>query len=1073
MADEQDNMPQPRDPLDDFEISDEEMAGLSAEEQEIIRQQEAIMRGEAEKKAQAEAAEEGSEEGGSAAAEGPDDGLDFREEELEGLSPEEREIIHQQQAIMRAEAAAKAEIESGPPLSGDGMSLQAIIAKQKVELGGEDEDNDPPEAEAKAETDGEPSLADIIAQQKSQVKGEQEADSEAEGEEESAEAEPEPAATASSGQSALQDVIAQQKAQLQDDAEGAETEQSDSASGGGLQDIIAQQKAQLNGEADDEGEHTEDEAGDNPLAAAIAQQKVSLKGDPAPEAAPEGVVEAPEISLTASDAADEGDADAPDADEADAAPAVAATAGATTGLLSRLSLDRLSMIHLLLGMNVLIVLLVVGMMLTVGGRPKTVSVAAPRGPVATPEAIEERVVAPDEEFQPGVSWEPAEAAYREGDYELAESRFARLLQLVEHDDTWAFYRDFFRLRQGMCQAKLGRRKEAQDAMSDVLATDSPVLRAMAHYRTALTDLEEGRALQARTRAYLALGTLGALGRQIDLERDCDFLIAWSMSHKAMSFSASAPPMHPAVADHSDPFASLDAEQLKRLLKDGMGRTAQAGLGPDLQRVASRAASPRWSALCAGSEVEVMLQRIASAADCEIRWVSVSPRVRMRSLTMAAWAQPAQRLAEVACGATGLIARFTGEEILVHNPLEGDSLSAQRDLLFREAISAWRRFSLRWPDDGRNAAGSYALASVYESSGDSSSALEQYQVTSRRFSKSPAAPLALLQSAKIRLALHDHAGARDDLLELLNAYPDNQSIEDIYLALGEATAKAGLREQALRVYAKLFFLDLSLQSSLAASFGAGDCCYQRGDYEQAATWFQRYLTICQQSEGDGPARTYYMLGRSYHALGQADEGVAALYCALAAKPAEQLTVDILLTLVSQEADRENWIRAAGALARMNVRKLTGDRPYRYLLNYGRVYRAMGLPEKAVTMINGYLTTVPDAQHRARLVVEVARCHTDQGDLDTARQILSDALPAMQAGPAAMLASCELAESCLEAGQVGQAIVICEYLIHLELPADIGRRVSSALGAARLMEGDYARAAKAFAGLGLAAVEETTP
>ncbi|MHC4179414.1 MAG: hypothetical protein ACYSWU_18025, partial [Planctomycetota bacterium] len=166
MADEQDNMPQQPDPLDDFEISEEEMAalspeeqeiirqqreillqanaekvgedastdadgqtdadepigdgldfseeeleGLSPEEQEIIRQQQAMMRADAQKKAEAEGDEQGADETGSAPAGDLGDGLDFSEEELEGLSPEEQEIIRQQQAMMRADAKKKAEAD--------------------------------------------------------------------------------------------------------------------------------------------------------------------------------------------------------------------------------------------------------------------------------------------------------------------------------------------------------------------------------------------------------------------------------------------------------------------------------------------------------------------------------------------------------------------------------------------------------------------------------------------------------------------------------------------------------------------------------------------------------------------------------------------------------------------------------------------------------------------------------------------------------------------------------------------------------------------------------------------------
>ena len=72
----------------------------------------------------------------------------------------------------------------------------------------------------------------------------------------------------------------------------------------------------------------------------------------------------------------------------------------------------------------------------------------------------------------------------------------------------------------------------------------------------------------------------------------------------------------------------------------------------------------------------------------------------------------------------VILRKTGEEIVIRDPETQATVAAKRDLLASEAMAAWRRSFLRWPDDGRLPEGQLALAAVYEAAGDVTSALSQ-------------------------------------------------------------------------------------------------------------------------------------------------------------------------------------------------------------------------------------------------------------------------------------------------------------------------------------------------------------
>ena len=830
--------------------------------------------------------------------------------------------------------------------------------------------------------------------------------------------------------------------------------------GAGLQEAIARQKTEIDkddapgGEvADDGGGVPASQGAGQTLQDIIAKQKANLRADLAAKdesAAPDGEHTA--------------DGDAGDAEAAaggDESPA-AEGAGAAPGRKGRLG--RLSMMHVLLMMNGVIVLMVIGVFLSMSNRPQKV-VASVSAMSELPSPVEEpQVIDSNVEIEAGLTWQMAEGAYRQGDYLTALAQFRHLLQTSRMSEEWMLFGDFFRLRTAQCLVELGQVAAAQGEVAGVLASRSPVLRAVANYRAGVVDLKAGRFMRARTRGYLALGALGAMKGQVTLVQDVEFLIARALTEKALAFH----PLNVMILwsdEWSDPLEGLDDVELTAMLTDGMSRQGGASLGAVVERVEDGAIGSRWSVMCTGSKLEGLLQRSAAASQAKIRWESVDPRARRRAVTMSAWAVSPNRLAEIACGSTGLVARFTGEEIIVWDPFSGDSLQQQRDLIVREGMSAWRRLFLRHPGDKRLAAGHYALASLCECSGDLAGAMREHLINYRRFPRDPIAPESLLRSAKLRIQLLDYTGARNDLLELLNSYPDTNAIEETYQALGDATAEAGLWDEAIHAYSKLYFLGLSDASRAAASFGAGKCHFAKGAYEEADKWLGWHIQMADKSSTGRLAEAYYLLGRTKHAMGSMEEAAAAYYCALSAGPSDELRPDIVLAAAGLEADRDQLVKVAGMLESLDVRELTGDQAFEYLLLYSRVHRAMGITERALTFLESNEDIVTDVHQRARVTVERARCYAELNELKTAKQLLTCALLDMSPGPDAQVTALELAEACLMAGDVEGAIALADKVARLETSDAIHRRARNVLGGAYLMNQNYNEAAQVLSGLSL--------
>lgn len=727
---------------------------------------------------------------------------------------------------------------------------------------------------------------------------------------------------------------------------------------------------------------------------------------------------------------------------------------------------RIGLVGIVLFFNSLLVMLVVAVLIGLYLRrgedlfsvQRAQAVQAKPPPATAPADVAPRGVGPDE----AVSWPMAERAFQSKRYAEALLRYRRLLEVSQKIPSEDMVSDFCRLRTANCLSQLGKGAKARELLERVTRSRSPIARGLACYRLAVADVDGGQFLQARMKAYQALAVLGALADAKSVEADCDYLICRALTVKALSSHNLDVGVDWAAAEHADPFAGLDEPALRELLRQGAHQLARAVLGPQVQKVESDTLAQQLAASCSHSPLEELLQRIATEAREDVRWKSVDSKARRRMVAVCFHSVSAQRLSEVACGSAGLVARFTGEQIHIHNLQSATSLTDQRELILREAESAWRRFFLRTPKDPRIARGRFALANLCEATGNPLGAIREYQLLAHRFSADPVAPEALLRSARARIAIRDYVGARKDLLELLDRYPGYQSSDKVYLCLGQATMNSGLHEKAVRVFSKLYHLNLTPASRREASFGAGECLYHKGEYKEASKWLARYIRLV-KSPSPQLAEAYFLLATSESHQGNLDGAAQALHAALAAKPPAKRRAQVLMELARTEAQRQRFVPAVAALSRIEQERLDEEQLPEFLLLNSQVYRSMGLAEKALSLLHREIKAISDPETRAELEVELARCHADSGELKAARELLAKTLPALKPGRKAHLAACELAQMCLADGQAAQAVTVIRELLKSSCQPDIRKRAQLTLGAAYLALKDYERAALAFSGM----------
>lgn len=876
--------------------------------------------------------------------------------------------------------------------------------------------------------------------------------------------------------SALAEMIAKQREKLKQQAQGEATQETPEAEDPGAESPSGSQKLETMGEKSVS------------LQQVIGQQRGKLRQrKPGDGAEGDGSAQAGGAA-----GGDKGRQPAGPSGAADGkAGRDAAAPQAAAGSVVLAGPGRLSMTNVMLVANTFLLAVVGGVLLYVlshgASRPPAADAAmkairlveegnqAPNRPPEPPQGAPDANEAPPSPVAAAIeapTWAAAETAFAKRDYDTALDRYSRLLLAGRRLPSEALAADFYQLRIAQCMWRLGRLKEAKRILERLQHSDSPVVRAVCDAGLARMKEAAGLHFSARTLAYQALGALHALEHRLPLEADCDYLVARALSRKVNALHTTEQVIPWSRLTVTEVFSGRTEAEIRLLLEQGAPRPNDAAEPPPV-RIQKNGSL--WTLRSSKASLEDLLNQFASKTGKDLVWRGVPPAVRRRSLSFTLRGVSQQRACEVACGMAGLVAGFTWDQVVVHDPQTVSRLSDQKELLSEEATSTWRRFSLRYPADNRVPEGLFALGTLAEWSGDTVGALKRYQTLGRQYQRELVlAPRALMQSARLRIAhLRDYAGAQADLEDLLDLYPQYPQSDQVYLSLGRVHMQRGKPEEAIRIFLRVYSLNASPESRWAACLEAGACHRQLGEYEKASQWLGRCITSDERPGGADLVRAYLLLGRSEAAQGNRAAAVAAFRQALAAKPLRARHVEAVLALAEVQREADDFVGAMATLRRIEEEDLTDAQRYAYLMQLSKLHRAMGLPDRARALLRKRGSRLSDGQLRALIAVEQARCLLEAGDPRAARQGISEALAQLKSGPEAWRASLDLAEICMKMGDFEQAVVFALEVRRADCPDDTRRRALEMLGRCYLRQEKYEEAAEALAGLSRQQAAPATP
>lgn len=746
---------------------------------------------------------------------------------------------------------------------------------------------------------------------------------------------------------------------------------------------------------------------------------------------------------------------------------------------------RMIILQVLLVMNMGLVLLVAGVALNLIPKPTLQASmtpmeetrqpqAAPRQIDSTPSREEKNVAQPKaekkispprlthEDMDKVVPWEQVERMYEAKDFDKAFTGYKTLIRYTPRHEEGQLLNDYFQLRMGQCLVRGNKNDQAREELNAVTRSMSPVIRALAWYELAKVDLADGRFLAARTKAYQSIAAISAMDRPLALEADCSFLIARVLTDKTRGFQTTEDAIHWPADQTPDPFAGIDTIQIRKLLREGVGYWSPL-FDPTLTMESVENEIGRWRVSCSQLTIENLLNQFGRKAGKDVKWIGVREQAMRRIVNFHYRSMPSQKISEVAAGMAGLIGRFTLNEIRVYDPADATSVSHQHNLLTREAISAWRLFFLRFPTDVRVPDGRFALASVSEWSGEKIDAIHEYELLARRYKRSDVAPMALLQAAKIKISMMNFAKARQDLVDLLDLYPDYPGVDKVYLMLAEVNESSNQLEEAVRTYEYLYHRNLSSSSRLAACMGAGRCHDKLKNPAEATKWFARYAALIKKPNPNDYVDAYFMMARSEASRGNYDMAVQAYRRGLAGRPPVERRIPALMELIDVHVRQENFVSAIGVLNHLRRETLTKEQECRQAVLTAQVLRALGLLEKARSVLKLQLSATDAPELHAVVGVELAQCHIDAEDYESAQQLLTEVLPLLRNEQALWLAEVLLADVCLKMDEPDQAIQIAQKVRDSTAPDELQRRAGRILGEAYLLKKEYEKAALAFSGL----------
>lgn len=674
------------------------------------------------------------------------------------------------------------------------------------------------------------------------------------------------------------------------------------------------------------------------------------------------------------------------------------------------------------------------------------------------------------------SLKTAQDCFSKEQYSQALDIYTQLYENLSQSQKEDLMKDYLQLQIALCTERLGQLNQAAAEFIKLVNTNSPAIRVVASYHSGLLEMQRNQYLPARTKAYQAIALIDAVDFDSDwaqlVKRNCYFLAAQALTREILTLcdvdKDQPAELWPSYSGCDEIFANLDEEQIHKLINAGTEPMTQAVLGPQIQLFDKQQGIDIYNIVCNGASIEELIGKFSTSAKLESRWKFDSNDSGLRHQLIYMYllsAQPRQ-FASISAGAAGLLAQFDDKGIVdIYNPSSYSLLSDHLAVLSEQAISLWREFTFRFPDDNRLPTVHFALGLLYTPRELYSESISEYKLVANRFARSPLAPIALYNLGKIKNKLQDYRGAYDYLRQLMEQFPDSQTASDAALYYADTAGKANLLDESARLYRKVYNLALTTDSQFAAAYGAGKSAYLIQDYETAEKWLQKYITLASKTPSKDLYMSYLYLTKTYLAINKPDLACTSFDYAMAGVPLylpKDEYITVLPTIVDSYVKQGSFVQALNLLGTVDPTTLSPDESVQVLLMKSKILRSMGLYDKAISVFGDRVEYTYDQQLKAQIYYELSLSYIEKEDLNSAGRLLSDIIVLAKPGQLMYDSSLKLADVCLKLNRGSQSVTVCRQLLNLQPPDDVKQKALQLLASAYKQDQNYDSAALALLG-----------
>lgn len=706
--------------------------------------------------------------------------------------------------------------------------------------------------------------------------------------------------------------------------------------------------------------------------------------------------------------------------------------------------------------------------------PEIVVAKAPETPkiLPPPTAAPKEAINQPQESAP-LSFKATQTLYLSGNYTEALQAYEALHKNLTENPEEQIMQDYLQLQIGLCMEHNADYKQATPVFRNVSQSKSPLIRAIASYHLSLLEMHQNEFLEASTNAYKAIALIEAANLDDilsqSIKRDCHFLAAEALTRKVFSFYDADKDLPEDLwgtnSTINEFFASLDETKLRTFLNSGMQELNQAVLGPKIEKSNFQDQQPRYTITCNGASIEELMEKFAANSGLNLKWTlnSTDIAVRKRQVYLYLSSTTEQQFITAAAGSVGLLAQaIDSNTVNIYYPAGYSSFSENISVLSDESVSLWQKFLFMFHDDRYLANVHFTIGLLKAQQGRVDESIAEYKLVANKFSLSSLAPFALFNIGKLKLDMRDYLGARADLNQLVEQFPDTKVAEKAYLCLADNTANAKLYSEAAKLYCKVYNLSTSNEAQKAASLGAGRCFYEIASYESAQKWLNHHIELAKEQPDQNLYTAYLFLGKTYLALKNPKAACTALQYSLNKQLPNEQYIEAVATLTGEYINQQQFVQAMTVFEQSSISRFSQEQSIEILLLKSKLFRAMGLIDKSIAILGDSDQNVTDKQLKAKIRFEMSKCYIEKGDLELASNQLTETLAIANPGDLSNEITLELAEVCLKLGQEAQTISSCSRLLDSEISEQTKQKALNLVAAAYNQQQNYENAALALLG-----------